>query len=426
MSTSQLWGALDAFARDRLASSYYEYGSRSESSELSRMREAEVEGQPEDFDDESASTKGEVAAWDGESLRVRVLADVPSVQVSGTDITYDGFVGAAGSVRFKRFLMDEWFINGKRWKSKSFQEALRIKGHGLRINDKTVPNDIELKARSNGRVDVIAALPLDTYLVGVLAAEVSASWPIEALKAQAVVARSFTLQFLQSQKYKTFDIDSSQLNQVFRELGHKAIKEKQILEQAVRETKNQVLQSTGGRLASVHYHSDCGGVTESATAIWSAGHRDSKNLLNHRPVASCPLGAKVLWETYISEREIVAVLKKQTSLRSLFISAKLPSKRASTVTAAFADGTAQVIKADDFRKKFGYGRIKSAQFEVKSQIGGYVVKGRGFGHGVGLCQWGSKYLADQGRNYLQIIARYFPLAKIAPLSKYTHVAKNRL
>ncbi|MGE3974604.1 MAG: SpoIID/LytB domain-containing protein [Bdellovibrionales bacterium] len=357
-----------------------------------------------------------------EAVRVRIQSNVSTAVITGEEITYDGFMGKPATVTFKRFTTDEWYIDGRRWKSKSFQEFLRVKGKHLRVNDQEVPGDVELKSRSNGKIDVIAALPLDTYLVGVLAGEVVASWPGEALRAQAVVARTYTVQFLQNQRYKTFDIDSSQLDQVFRHLGAKAEQEKRALRMAVDETKNQVLYNSRGQLMSVYYHSDCGGVTERPTSVWD--QQKTTGVLGRQPVTRCPLRSKVNWETFVPSREVQAILNNKSRLQRFYISSRLPSSRVNSVTAEFADGTIKALKANEFRKLFGYMRIKSALFDLRPHLTGYSIKGRGFGHGVGLCQWGSKWMADQGRDYFEIAMHYFPQARVVTLRSPSPI-KNR-
>ena len=67
-----------------------------------------------------------------------------------------------------------------------------------------------------------------------------------------------------------------------------------------------------------------------------------------------------------------------------------------------------LISANDFRRVLGFGRLKSTQFSWKIKRGIYHFKGRGFGHGVGMCQWGAKHLAARGMKFIDILSHYYP------------------
>ena len=66
------------------------------------------------------------------------------------------------------------------------------------------------------------------------------------------------------------------------------------------------------------------------------------------------------------------------------------------------------LDAVTFRERLGYTRLKSLKFELESTASGWAIHGQGFGHGAGMCQWGSKVLAESGQNFRQILAHYYP------------------
>ena len=88
------------------------------------------------------------------------------------------------------------------------------------------------------------------------------------------------------------------------------------------------------------------------------------------------------------------------------------SGRVRDLVFTFADGSQQTLAAHEFRMRIGHDKIKSTLFDLKREGGRVVLVGRGNGHGVGLCQWGARALAEQGKNFDQILSRYYARAKL--------------
>jgi stage II sporulation protein D len=260
-------------------------------------------------------------------------------------------------------------------------------------------------------------MPLESYLTGVLASEMPLTWPLESLKAQAVAARSYALAVMKERSRKVYQVESNILDQVFRPLAvddegdplvRKAL-------QAVRETQGQKLVIGNGRTLKAYFHSDCGGHTVSARSVWGKAVESGE-----AADASCPSNPRANWELGISKTKIYAGLKKFFSLGRSPLQVvglefeKGEDERVHQVRVAFNEGSPRVLSGNEFRALVGFQDLKSTLFEAKMEGETIRFRGRGFGHGVGLCQWGSRALGLQGVKYAEILRHYYPLARLSP------------
>ncbi len=258
-------------------------------------------------------------------------------------------------------------------------------------------------------------IPLERYVAGVLEKEVHESWPREALKAQAVAARTYVLYRKQKPRDAQFDVLADTSDQVFEsDEGHA----KSVV-RAVLETEGETLEHDG-KIFQTFFHSCCGGKSERATRVWPGVHAEPVLQLHDDPYcSSCPparwtfriprsdlesrlreAGREVPegWRFSVSDRD------ESGRVLSVAVSAPGPKPRGFTLTGAA------------FRAAVGYANVKSTLFEVIDEGDNIVFEGRGAGHGVGLCQWGAKAMAEQGKSYREILEFYYPGAEIAGLS----------
>jgi stage II sporulation protein D len=303
---------------------------------------------------------------------------------------------------------------------------LTISGSGLNAEAKDLPAQLLLSA-NKGKFDVIGILPLEDYLVGVLASEMPLSWPAESLKAQAIAARSYTLATLEERKNQLFQVESDIQDQVFRHIlhgvEHHALVEKAF--QAVKETEGMILTSPkSNRVLKAYYHADCGGKTSSAKQVWGYGEKQGSVVDE-----TCPSNPKASWSLALGaealKTKLAQALPKPESISSSLVASRLmglellrasPRDRVDIVKLKFENGTSQNILADKFRAALGYGNLKSTHFEVSETASQneklFNFRGRGFGHGVGLCQWGSRMMALQKHSADEILKHYYPQAQI--------------
>lgn len=258
---------------------------------------------------------------------------------------------------------------------------------------------IEIKPYENG-LYIINHIPLESYLHGVLNAEISTKWHVEVVKAQAVISRTFALYKRQNRLNDIWHISASQFDQIYKganiedEKGRKAIVATQ-----------GVVVSYQGKLAQTFYHSNCGGMTENPSDIWNS----SFPYLN---VKSVPYGSsdpRFHWKTNIADWEIKDILSQAgislKQIRTISVSRYTSSGRAGTLT--ISGNEERSLKASDFRRLAGYQRIQSLFFEIIRIPGGFHFKGKGNGHGVGLSQWSAKEMAEAGYKYQQIIQFFY-------------------
>src|SRR5262249_2623619 len=157
-------------------------------------------------------------AIDSPQVRVRVAADLKTVKLRGENIKINGrwWDGTHALSFVRKSKRNLWMSDHVPVAHMAATDSLAITGTDMQVEDAPVPRSLRLFPRPVGRIDVLADLPLERYVEGVLAGEMPASWPMESLKAQAIAARSFFLALKRNAKHKNFDVDSSQFDQVFR------------------------------------------------------------------------------------------------------------------------------------------------------------------------------------------------------------------
>ncbi|MCX7631825.1 MAG: SpoIID/LytB domain-containing protein [Turneriella sp.] len=252
--------------------------------------------------------------------------------------------------------------------------------------------------RRGGEWLYINHVPIDDYLTSVVSHEMSPSWHREALKAQAVVARTYLLVKMKERAKEPYDVDSSTNFQVYGGLK----KEERNARAAVNETHNEVLLYDG-KLAETYFHSSCGGVLASSEEVWG-------RMLPYLSVQSSPYCATApvyKWQVTIPLSEISKRLALR-GVKNITVLERPPSKRVKPLRVSTATGD-KPIRAEKFRALLGTLKIKSTFFGVAKKGNAVVLTGRGFGHGVGLCQWGAKNQAEErGMDYRRILEHYFP------------------
>jgi stage II sporulation protein D len=304
-----------------------------------------------------------------------------------------------GTVRVVDGLLE---INGVAWQYDAVR--FRLGGNGsdgsIRVGGFRVRGDLVVRLHSS-RLQLINVLPLEEYLVGVVGAEMPAGFPDEALKAQAVAARTYALRKKLDAIDPSIHLGASVLHQVYRGLSYR----RERVFKAIEATRGEVLTFNLEPIEA-YFHASCGGRTESGQPALS---RD----LPYLQSVECPCGrlASSRWELLVSAAELRNFFGIP-DVGSLGISARSSTGRARTLSL----GSGRLLDAVEFRQKLGYERLKSLWFELDRR-GGEAIKivGRGHGHGAGLCQWGAKAYADQGWTYREILLHYYPGIEIQQL-----------
>lgn len=364
------------------------------------------------------------------------------------------------------------------------------KGGFISYNDRPYRGRFEVVPKERG-LTVINILPLEEYLYGVLKAEVSPSWPFEALKAQAVVSRTFALSNLGRHSREGFDLCAKVHCQGYLGLTG----EDPTLNRAVDATRGEVL-TYNGSIAKVFYHSDSGGYTASSKSVWG---EDIPYLKGKREdfYNDCDSPHKH-WSLELPSSKLVEILCENgfeiEAIKDIVITKRDEfSFRALALRIIGTNGSIE-LPATRFRQMIGYSLLRSTAFNVRKKGASlgkktkeetpqssqeskqlskeerwararninvrellakgltydeiililaeaygilerdvapqdeklkekvefkakegetvFVFEGRGWGHGVGMSQWGAKTLAEKGQTYIDILRFYFPETQI--------------
>jgi stage II sporulation protein D len=264
--------------------------------------------------------------------------------------------------------------------------------------------------RYNGFVDIrrdenglhfINELPFEKYIEGVVAAETGKNWAIEALKAQAVISRTYAFYQKLLNVGKDYQITSSVLHQAY-----KGDNTNEAISRAVRETSGEIL-TYEDRPIEAFYHSTCQGKTELPEEVWGK---------NYPYLKSVPCMDKNSpyehWVRRFSLDEVEKVLGINR-IRDVRITSFTSTGRARILKVVIEDSyrteNSEIeIKATDLRKLLGYRELPSTQFSVIIEDRDVIFEGNGYGHGVGLSQWGALELANEGKSYKEILEYYYP------------------
>ena len=336
-------------------------------------------------------------------------------------------IGCTGPYSYRELKKDNSF-------PVSSKSILKVKAgkHGLAIGFKNLgslllvaPDDSEGHLTLNGRpyrgkfilrargkvIDVIEQISLEDYLNGVLPREVGADWPAESLKAQAVISRTFVVANIGKGNDKAYDVTNNVFSQVYGGLQD----EKPASNQAVVDTRGEILTDDKGAALQTFFHSSCGGHTESPEYVW-------------REVASAPDYLASVRDTYCKEdpfynwqyRISAELMQKRLrragyhvgTIKSVKIAKKSPSGRAWQFAVDSSRGKMQ-IPGNNFRLALGPEALRSTLLTDIRKEGKYIqFEGHGWGHGVGMCQWGARGRALAGQSYEQILTTYYPKARL--------------
>ncbi|SNB44835.1 SpoIID/LytB domain-containing protein [Geobacter sp. DSM 9736] len=277
------------------------------------------------------------------------------------------------------------------------------------VNGKRYRGTIECLPDAKG-ILVVNELPLEEYLVGLINSEISSQWPIEAVKAQAVIARSYAVYQKGTRRNPLYDLESSIMDQVY----DGSDSEDSRAARGVEETAGEIL-TYNGNVIRAFYHSNCGGHTEAAENVWGS----SLPYLKGVECRYCTTAPSARWEQVLPlsriETQLNAAGIPGAGIKEIVSGSRNRSGRLGEVILVTSRGR-QVVPAGKFRMAVGSTIIKSTNFEVRTSAENASFSGNGYGHGVGLCQWGSKQRAADGFDYREILSYYYPGVRMSRLT----------
>jgi stage II sporulation protein D len=295
------------------------------------------------------------------------------------------------------------------------------------VNGLRYRGNLELVVNSDGQsFDTINTVPLEAYLAGVVGVEMPSYWEPEVLEAQAVAARTYCLYIKNTLgRNRNWDVKKTQANQVYGGVSA----ESATVWEAVNETTGEVLvckhEDGEERIFPAYYSSTCGGHTQNSKDVFGDSYG---SLIGVR----CPYCRKVAKMSFffwpmaefdagqVSEQ----IIKRYPKLQGLGkIEAIEPTKvsvydkfrRITSVKLIGENGKTGILRGEDLRLTLDPSgkRIRSAACEIL-KVGDKFrfYAGRGYGHGVGMCQCGAEGMARKGMRSEEILGYYYPSSKI--------------
>jgi SpoIID/LytB domain protein len=274
------------------------------------------------------------------------------------------------------------------------------------------------------RDDETVPLALEDYVFGVLAAEGSVETEPEALKALAVVARTYAAGNLRRHARDRFDLCDTTHCQRYAPVRDESARPDfyELARRAVRETAGQVLRDARGRVAESYFSASCGGATADVQKLWGAA-RAPAHLRGVRDDA-CAVSTQK-WADVIPAAQLARALRADERsdvgerVEGVRVVRRDRTGRAEMVEVVGA--RRRQLRGWDFKiivgRTLGWSVLKSSRFEVTRAGSAFVFRGTGFGHGLGLCQAGAHVSAGRGASYRQILARYFQGAPVGELRR---------
>jgi stage II sporulation protein D len=335
-----------------------------------------------------------------------------------------------------------------------FLIARPLDGSFINVDGKRFRGNIEFKRHNGGNITVVNVLPLQDYLYGVVPREVNPAWHMEVLKAQAVAARNFTMVNLGKHDAYGFDVCSGTDCQAYGGLDS----ESQPTNIAVDETAGQMIYYQGKPIAAF-YHASSGGYTENSENVWSISLPYIKAVDDSFDTGS----PHDNWQKVYTSEQISSILAGHGinigSIKDIKVDSYTPAGRSLSLTIQGSRGST-VLEKERSRAVFGYNDLKSTLFTVEtdadlfvldgvgqplqkigaagaSAIGSsgvkplssgpdmltldsgkgrttiskyptrFIFNGKGWGHGLGMSQWGAKGMAEAGYSYIDILQYYY-------------------
>ncbi len=343
-----------------------------------------------------------------ERVRIGVASGLASVEVAGPGLIAtalrDGAEArpGAGDRAQVRLDGDELLLDGAPLQGAGVTFTA---GGPIRCLGRLLSGEVEVR-RGQGGLEVIDALPLEDYVSAVTGAEMPPGFPPEALKAQAVAARSYALsrKLEAVEEGRDFDLGATVLAQVYpgQSIDPRA-------RAAAAATAGEVLVKDR-RPIEAYFHSACGGRTERGL---DALGRDLDYLVSVE-CGHCGASPKATWRLHLAADEVARLAGLPGRAGGFRVTERTRAGRASRVEVTAGERRAR-LTAVELRRRLGYERLPSLWFSIQHDRGGFRLDGRGSGHGAGLCQWGAAGWARAGAGHREILRRYYPGTEIVKM-----------
>jgi len=307
--------------------------------------------------------------------------------------------------------------------NESFQETVCLSGDStpLQWNSRSYPGILCLLSVGN-RITLVNRVSVEEYLRGVVPHEIGTleEWGIEALKAQAVAARTYAIKHLNSRRAQGFDVYADTRDQMYSGLNDSYA----LSDDAIRNTSG-VVMAYEGELIDAYYHSTCGGMTASP-AVWGIKEKPwLQAVSDFSPDGKpwCHRSSYTKWTRQWTLKELESIARRSTETARPDPLIAFNQIRDLRILSTFASGRVQELKVSTdngsfllsgdrirwfFRDTKNFDRIlPSAWFLVAINGNQVQASGRGFGHGIGMCQMGARGRSRAGQSYKEILKAYY-------------------
>ena len=307
----------------------------------------------------------------------------------------------------------------------------------IRVDKTSYPGFVTIRPRWNddaGRFDVVVTMAIESYLPGVLTHELFRDWPRQTYEAQAVAARTYALheRWRARGENRAFDVEDTEADQVF---GGATTLPRPI--EAVRATRGMVVTDRG-RIIRAYYSSTCGGRPASAGDTWP---RRPDTRFNLSPILqakgrehACQQATFYRWSTTRDADEVTQRLRawgrqfnhpvaQVGRVRGVEVATRNEADRPSVYTLTDDAGREYKMTAEELRMGLNQAvsglppitrenRVQSGDLAIQAFGTRVTISGRGWGHGVGMCQWCAKGFADLGWDWRRMIATFYPGSEV--------------
>jgi len=296
-------------------------------------------------------------------------------------------------------------------------DLLEIEGRGRRarwspagggpwsVAERRLRGRIVVRAEKD-RIQILNHVGLEDYVASTVGGEMSAGWPREALRAQAVATRTYLLHQAAEARDRPWQVRATTASQVYRGIEAETPETRA----AARETRGEVLTHGGEPILAV-FHSTAGGRTAGAGEVWG----EDRPYLRTVEVEDEVDAPHTYWRSEHSPAQLEGILEAAGigvgRLEALEVVERTPSGRVARLRVSGSAGRI-VLGGRDTRALIGPLQLRSTLFEIRRTERGFAFVGSGHGHGVGMSQWGARALAAEGLSHPRILATFYPGARL--------------
>lgn len=258
------------------------------------------------------------------------------------------------------------------------------------------PDDISFKS-NDGELEIINTVELNHYVAGVIESEIGNVKNDQLLKVQAVISRTYALKHLDRHKAEGFEL----CDQVHCQVYHGKARFNTMILPAVDSTHYEVIKDENNELIEAVFHANCGGQTVNSEDVWSKKRSYLRSVVD----TFCITEKQATWTKELDKQRWLNYLSTMSG-RATTEACEFSNPQRLTVLPCCS------VNTEDLRNEF---KLRSTFFDVVESHSQVILKGRGFGHGVGMCQEGSIRMAKLGINYKDIINFYYTNIQIVDI-----------